>query len=82
MEDDQQVPVDKLLEELKAVGNTASIRFAVVAGEDARMQLQLQCLPGSANTLMGKPLLRGLVKRKIIYFSLLLNQFLVPKLLH
>ena len=59
MEDNQLVPVDKLLEELKAAGNSASIRFAVVAGEDARMQLQLQCLPGSANTLMGKPLLRG-----------------------
>ena len=35
------------------------LRFAVVAGEDAKMQLLLQCLPGSANSLMGRPLLRG-----------------------
>ena len=58
-EENQQIPSDRLLQDLKDANNTASVRFAVVAGEDARMQLQLQCLPGSANSLMGKPLLRG-----------------------
>ena len=57
--ENQLIPSDRLLEDIKEAGNMAAMRFAVVAGEDAKMQLQLQCLPGSANTLMGKPLLRG-----------------------
>ena len=57
--ENQLIPSDRLLEDIKEAGNMAAVRFAVVAGEDAKMQLQLQCLPGSANTLMGKPLLRG-----------------------
>jgi hypothetical protein len=34
-------------------------RFAVVVGEDERLQLQLQMMPASAATLMGKPVFRG-----------------------
>ena len=51
--ENQLIPSDRLLEDIKEAGNMAAVRFAVVAGEDAKMQLQLQCLPGSANTLMG-----------------------------
>ena len=57
--ENQLIPSDRLLEDIKEAGNMAAVRVAVVAGEDATMQLQLQCLPGSANALMGKPLLRG-----------------------
>ena len=57
--ENQLIPSDRLLEDIKEAGNMAAVPFAVVAGEDAKMQLQLQCLPGSANTLIGKPLLRG-----------------------
>ena len=57
--ENQLILSDRLLEDIKEAGNMATVCFAVVAGEDAKMQLQLQCLPGSANTLIGKPLLRG-----------------------
>jgi hypothetical protein len=33
--------------------------FAIVVAEDERLQLQLQMMPASAATLMGKPTFRG-----------------------
>jgi len=41
----------------KAV-NSASWRWAICVGESARMELQLQCLPGSAALLTSKPQLK------------------------
>jgi len=38
--------------------NAASLRWAVVIGDDAGVHLQLQSLPAGAPTLNGKPLLR------------------------
>ena len=58
-EDGTQVPTEVLLEEMKEAKSDAAIRFAVVIGEDSRMQLQLQSLPSTAATLMGKPAFRG-----------------------
>ena len=58
-EDGTQVPMEVLLEEMKEAKSDAAIRFAVVIGEDSRMQLQLQSLPTTAATLMGKPAFRG-----------------------
>ena len=53
------VPVETVLQALEDANTSASIRFSVNIGEDFNMQLGLQCLPGSAETLMGKPALRG-----------------------
>jgi hypothetical protein len=39
--------------------SSLAYRFAVVVGEDERLQLQLQMMPASAATLMGKPAFRG-----------------------
>jgi hypothetical protein len=36
-----------------------AFRFAIVVAEDERLQLQLQMMPASAATLMGKPAFRG-----------------------
>ena len=58
-EDGSTIPHEALLEDLVSAGRSAAVRFAVVVGEDSRMQLQLQALPGSANLLSGKPVLRG-----------------------
>ena len=58
-EDDTPIPVETVLQALEDGAKSASIRFAVAVGEDQRMQLVLQCLPGSAEVLMGKPALRG-----------------------
>ena len=57
-EDGSTIPHEALLEDLVSAGRSAAVRFAVVVGEDSRMQLQLQALPGSANLLSGKPVLR------------------------
>jgi hypothetical protein len=43
--------------QLKEAG--LAYRFAVVVGADERMMLQLQMLPASAATLMGRPTFRG-----------------------
>ena len=53
------LPHDHVVTDITAAGYAAAIRFAVVIGEDERMQLHLQCLPASAATLMGKPAFRG-----------------------
>ena len=53
------VPVENVLAMIEEANTAASIRFAVVVGEDHRMQLMLQSLPGSAEALAGKPALRG-----------------------
>ena len=58
-EDSSTIWHEALLEDLLSFGRSATVQFAVVVGEDSRMQLQLQSLPGSANTLSEKPLLRG-----------------------
>ena len=58
-EDGAAVPHEAILRDLKDSDKSASIRFAVVIGEDMRMALMLQCLPASATHLMGKPALRG-----------------------
>ena len=58
-EEDQIVATETALEYLEKEGKMASIRFAVVIGEDTKMQLLLQGLPASAEALMGKPALRG-----------------------
>lgn len=39
--------------------NSFSVRWAVCAGEDGRVQLQLQCLPGPAGSYAGKPAFKG-----------------------
>jgi hypothetical protein len=51
------VPQDEAVEALK--GSPAAYRFAIIVGEDERLQLQLQMMPASAATLMGKPAFRG-----------------------
>ena len=38
---------------------SASIRWAVVAGNDGRLELVLQSLPAAAAVLTGKPIMRG-----------------------
>jgi hypothetical protein len=48
--------VDRLSEEGP---DSASFRFAVTAGEDARPRLQMQSLPAHALDLTGKPRLTG-----------------------
>jgi hypothetical protein len=53
------VPVETVLTMIEEANTVASIRFAVVIGEDQRMQLMLQSLPGTAEALAGKPALRG-----------------------
>ena len=58
-EQDEPIPMDQFLREMKEAGRAAALRFAVVIGEDQRVQLQLQGLPASAASLMGKPAFRG-----------------------
>jgi hypothetical protein len=59
--DDSHEPVETklVLEAMKAAGVAASIRFAVVVGEDLSMRLQLQGLPATSTSLQAKPALRG-----------------------
>jgi len=57
--DGQPVPYEAALQVLEERGKQAAVRFAVVIGEDSRMQLQLHGLPASADTLSGKPTFRG-----------------------
>jgi len=48
-----------ILDKLDKGINNASFRWAVVVGEDQKLQLQLQALPSAANYLAGKPMLNG-----------------------
>jgi len=57
--EEEPVPMDQFLREMKEAGRAAALRFAVIIGEDQRVQLQLQGLPASAASLMGKPAFRG-----------------------
>ena len=63
LEDGVEVPYEEVLAELDAppplAARSASIRWAVVVNEDHKMRLDLQSLPGTAETLSSKPLLRG-----------------------
>ena len=58
-ETNELVPYESVMEALDTRGKQAAVRFAVVIGEDAKMQLQLHALPASADTLSGKPTFRG-----------------------
>lgn len=55
----ETIPYEAILEDLKEAGESASVRFAVIIGEDLHMKLMLQCLPASAAHLMGRPAFRG-----------------------
>jgi hypothetical protein len=55
----EPVPSDQVMAAMKTAGAAASIRFAVVVGEDHHMRLQLQGLPATSTTLQAKPALRG-----------------------
>jgi hypothetical protein len=52
-----QVPGDAVLEELQ--DKHAAFRFAVVIGDSQNLELMLQALPASKETLTGKPAFRG-----------------------
>jgi len=58
-DDDSVVPQEAVLGELEKAATQAAIRWAVVVGEDKKMRLHLHTLPASADSLAGKPLLRG-----------------------
>jgi hypothetical protein len=58
-DNDEPVESGRATTELQEGGVGASVRYAVVVGEDQRLSLQLQGLPAPANTLMGKPAFRG-----------------------
>jgi hypothetical protein len=51
------VQQDAVLEQLE--GKKAALRFAITIGDNQAMQLVVQSLPASAETLMGKPAFRG-----------------------
>jgi hypothetical protein len=55
----EPVESEKVLEAIKASGSGASVRFAMIVGEDQAVHLQLQGLPAAATVLMGKPAFRG-----------------------
>jgi hypothetical protein len=55
----EPVASEIVLDAIKASGSGASVRFAVIVGEDQSVHLQLQGLPAAANVLMGKPAFRG-----------------------
>jgi hypothetical protein len=56
---EEVVAADLVYEAIQANKVGAAIRFAVIAGEDLTVSLQLQGLPAAANSLKGKPALRG-----------------------
>ena len=62
--DETGQPVDcaTIIEKLQALPArsviTASLRWAVCISEDGQLEVQLQCLPGAANILTAKPLLK------------------------
>ncbi len=50
----------RMLEDLPEDGpESCSLRWAVTAGEDGGMRLQLQSLPCDAESLSGKPATKG-----------------------
>ena len=56
---DQLVPTEAVLAEIQKAKADSAIRWAVVIGEDERLRLHTQLLPTSAESLSGKPVLRG-----------------------
>jgi hypothetical protein len=58
-ESNEPIASEKIAEVMKNAGAAASVRYAVIVGEDHTMKLQLQGLPATATTLMAKPVLRG-----------------------
>jgi hypothetical protein len=56
---EEAIAADLVAEAVRSSKAGASIRFAVIVGEDLTINLQLQGLPASATTLMGKPAFRG-----------------------
>ncbi len=62
-EDDSVVELEDIISSLDAIedpkGRSGAYRFAVVAGSDDRMWLELQCLPCPASLLQGKPAYSG-----------------------
>ena len=56
---DQLVPTEAVLAEIEKAKADSAIRWAVVIGEDERLRLHTQLLPTSAESLSGKPVLRG-----------------------
>ena len=49
----------QVLSELQASSTEASVRWAIVIGEDEKLRLHLQSLPASAVVLSSKPSLQG-----------------------
>ncbi len=60
--DDTTIPTEDVLKamdlEMKANGETASIRWMVAIGDDKRPRLDLVSLPASAAVINGKPILK------------------------
>jgi hypothetical protein len=52
-----KLPTEQELEQLGEA--KAAIRFAVMIGDNLNMELNIQSLPASAESLMGKPAFRG-----------------------
>jgi hypothetical protein len=59
MEDEAVVPYEEILETMRIGEASAAIRYAVVSGSDQHLLLMLQCLPASADYLVGRPTFRG-----------------------
>jgi hypothetical protein len=56
------VPLEDFLKKLTEFEDgpvEAAVRWAIVLGDNARLRIQLQGLPGSAASLEGKPSLKG-----------------------
>ena len=58
-DNNKQIPSEAVLTELQANSTEASVRWAIVIGEDEKLRLHLQSLPASAVVLSSKPSLRG-----------------------
>ena len=56
---DQLVPTEAVLAEIQKAKVDSAIRWAVVIGEDKHHRLHTQLLSTSAESLSGKPVLRG-----------------------
>ena len=58
-DDGDQVPIEAVLTELDSSKLSASLRWAVCISEDSNLELQLQTLPASQDSLQAKPAFRG-----------------------
>jgi hypothetical protein len=57
--EDVVVPHADVLEKIQEAEVSAAVRYAVVIGGDQGLQLMMQGMPASAESLMGKPAFRG-----------------------